>query len=687
MPVENGELPLVELVNKDADSLRLRFNYQFYDDDGVRSVYPGIEVSYPFNGPLSGYVSPEQFVLRLASDVPSVNAVNSFDWNNFFESGRDMESEAAKNLSFVFRDLCKSVQNEVFRNHEPFIESDVVDQRPTVPLMEISPEQLAVLDEKAVLVAVADPDKEAPQLVEFLDQGEDGARFRLNYRKDGRYLEGVTLSFPDVVKSEDCQGVLYRLDAMLQADDYQLSDAVAFYCENRSDPSLAEKSENALHLVRSTSLDSVSYYLDGQERRHQFDEELKPASRLVDVSLHGDKCSVTFNYRSDRDTVWKGRSVSFSAPDWLKEPEGLARFQEQLESVYADEKKSSLQASVRNWMDGSDRKDAERKELKSDEGLGYFESLMRDRSKALDESMLSFTEDVRKTMEYEADYSRMTQRYGTRDHFIDVLKSDDDSVTLRFNFSRYDSEGKRTEAINKGVVYTMPWYGADSVSLGQKARFLSFLEERFAADRNLQDRIRSYNMSRFHDGELADSDIDKIVNYRLDDKDRSRTMAYMLRQFVMDAKFDLPKVRLKEVEEEETKLRSFRERVDACSKALFEKKFEMKSLGIWGRFKLRVFHHKKWKQHKLEEAALEKQLKLADLEMKQFVRPVGRSDELLAVLRDVHVTSHKDIFSESFADEKMDVRQRPKNEKEKDSVAVEVQMPSVSKNRDKGLSM
>ena len=84
MPVENGELPLVELVNKDADSLRLRFNYQFYDDDGERSVYPGIEVSYPFNGPLSGYVSPEQFVLRLSSDVPSVNAVNSFDWNNFF---------------------------------------------------------------------------------------------------------------------------------------------------------------------------------------------------------------------------------------------------------------------------------------------------------------------------------------------------------------------------------------------------------------------------------------------------------------------------------------------------------------------------------------------------------------------------------------------------------------------------
>lgn len=125
-------------------------------------------------------------------------------------------------------------------------------------------------------------------------------------------------------------------------------------------------------------------------------------------------------------------------------------------------------------MDGSDRKDAERKELKSDEGLGYFESLMRDRSKALDDSMLSFTEDVRKTMEYEADYSKMTQRYGARDHFIDVLKSDDDSVTLRFNFSRYDSEGKRTEAINKGVVYTMPWRGADSVSLGQKARFLSF---------------------------------------------------------------------------------------------------------------------------------------------------------------------------------------------------------------------
>ena len=60
---------------------------------------------------------------------------------------------------------------------------------------------------------------------------------------------------------------------------------------------------------------------------------------------------------------------------------------------------------------------------------------------------------------------------------------------------------------------------------------------------------------------------------------------------------------------------------------------------------------------------------------------------MLAVLRDVHVASHKDIFGESFADEKMDVRQRPKNEKEKDSVAVEVQMPSVSKDRVKGLSM
>ena len=687
MSVENGELPLVELVNKDADSLRLRFNYPFYDDDGVRSVYPGIEVSYPFNGPLADYVSPEQFVLRLSSDVPAVNSFISQDWQEFFDSGRDMDSGSAKNLVFAFKDLCKSVQNEVFRDNEVFVESDVEMQRPSVPLMDFSDEQLAKLDEKAIVVAIADPDKEAPQLVEFLDQGEDGARFRLNYRKDGKYLEGVTLSFPDVVNSEDCQGVLYRLDAMLQADDYQLSDAVAFYCENRSEPSLAEKSENALQFIRSASLDSVSYYLDGQERRRQFDEELKPAFRLVDVSLHGDKCSVTFNYRSDRDTIWKGRSVSFSAPDWLKEPEGLAHFQVQLESAYADEKNSSLQASVRNWMDGSDRKDAERKELKSDEGLGYFESLMRDRSKALDKSMLSFTEDVRKTMEYESDYSRMTQRYGTRDHFIDVLKSDDDSVTLRFNFSRYDSEGKRTEAINKGVVYTMPWRGADSVSLGQKARFLSFLEERFAADRNLQDRIRSYNMSRFHDGELADSDIDKVVNYRLDDKDRSRTMAYMLRQFVLDAKFDLPKVRLKEVEEEETKLRSFRERVDACSKALFEKKFEMKLLGIWGRFKMRVFHHKKWKQHKIEEAALEKQLKLADLEMKQFVRPVGRSDELLAILRDVHVASHQDIFAEPLVEEKMDVRQCPKVEKYKDDIEIEVESPSASKTRDKDRSM
>ena len=687
MSVENGELSLVELVNKDADSLRLRFNYPFYDDDGVRSVYPGIEVSYPFNGPLAEYVSPEQFVLRLSSDVPAVNSFISQDWQEFFDSGRDMDSGSAKNLVFAFKDLCKSVQNEVFRDNEVFVESDVEMQRPSVPLMDFSDEQLAKLDEKAIVVAVADPDKEAPQLVEFLDQGEDGARFRLNYRKDGKYLEGVTLSFPDVVNSEDCQGVLYRLDAMLQADDYQLSDAVEFYCENRSEPSLVEKSENALQFIRSASLDSVSYYLDGQERRRQFDEELKPAFRLVDVSLHGDKCSVTFNYRSDRDTIWKGRSVSFSAPDWLKEPEGLAHFQVQLESAYADEKNSSLQASVRNWMDGSDRKDAERKELKSDEGLGYFESLMRDRSKALDEFMLSFTEDVRKNMEYESDYSRMTQRYGTRNHFIDVLKSDDDSVTLRFNFSRYDSEGKRTEAINKGVVYTMPWRGADSVSLGQKARFLSFLEERFAADRNLQDRIRSYNMSRFHDGELADSDIDKVVNYRLDDKDRSRTMAYMLRQFVLDAKFDLPKVRLKEVEEEETKLRSFRERVDACSKALFEKKFEMKSLGIWGRFKMRVFHHKKWKQYKMEEAALEKQLKLADLEMKQFVRPVGRSDELLAVLRDVHVASHKDIFVEPLAEEKMDVRQRPKVEKDKDDIEIEVELPSASKTRDKDRSM
>lgn len=687
MSVENGELPLVEVVEKDLDSLLLRFNYEFSDEDGERSVYPGVEVSYPFNGPLAGYVSPEQFALRLSSDVPAVNASNSLDWQEFFDSGRDMESSSAKNLVFTFKDLCKSVQNEVFRDNEELVESDVELQRPSVSLMDFSEERLAELDEKAVVVAVSNVDTEAPQLVEFLDQGKDGARFRLNYRKDGKYREGVTLSFPDVVKSEDCQGVLYRLDAMLQADDYQLSDAVAFYCENHSDPYLAEKSENALHLVRSTSLDSVSYYLDGQERRHQFDEELKPASRLVDVSLHGDKCSVTFNYRSDRDTIWKGRSVSFPAPDWLKEPEGLVRFQERLESVYADEKKSSLQVSVRNWMDGSDRKDAERKELKSDEGLGYFESLMRDHSKALDDSMLSFTEDVRKTMEYEADYSKMTQRYGARDHFIDVLKSDDDSVTLRFNFSRYDSEGKRIDSINKGVVYTMPWYGADSVSLGQKSRFLSFLEERFAADRNLQERICSYNMSRFHDGELSDSDIDKVVNYRLDDKDRSRTMAYMLRQFELDAKFDLPKVRLKEMEEEEDKLRSFRERVDACSKALFEKKFEMKSLGIWGRFKMRVFHHKKWKQHKMEEAALEKQLKLADLEIRNFVRPVGRADELLAVLRDVHVASHKDIFGESFADEKMDVRQRPKNEKEKDSVAVEVQMPSVSKDRVKGLSM
>ena len=687
MSVENGELSLVELVNKDADSLRLRFNYPFYDDDGVRSVYPGIEVSYPFNGPLADYVSPDQFVLRLSSDVPAVNSFISQDWQEFFDSGRDMDSGSAKNLVFAFKDLCKSVQNEVFRDNEVFVESDIEMQRPSVPLMDFSDEQLAKLDEKAIVVAIADLDKEAPQLVEFLDQGEYGARFRLNYRKDGKYLEGVTLSFPDVVNSEDCQGVLYRLDAMLQADDYQLSDAVAFYCENRSEPSLVEKSENALQFMRSVSLDSVSYYLDGQERRRQFDEELKPAFRLVDVSLHGDKCSVTFNYRSDRDTIWKGRSVSFSAPDWLKEPEGLAHFQVQLESAYADEKNSSLQASVRNWMDGSDRKDAERKELKSDEGLGYFESLMRDRSKALDKSMLSFTEDVHKTMEYESDYSRMTQRYGTRDHFIDVLKSDDDSVTLRFNFSRYDSEGKRTEAINKGVVYSMPWRGADSVSLGQKARFLSFLEERFAADRNLQDRIRSYNMSRFHDGELADSDIDKVVNYRLDDKDRSRTMAYMLRQFVLDAKFDLPKVRLKEVEEEEIKLRSFRERVDACSKALFEKKFEMKSLGIWGRFKMRVFHHKKWKQYKMEEAALEKQLKLADLEMKQFVRPVGRSDELLAVLRDVHVASHKDIFAEPLAEEKMDVRQRPKVEKDKDDIEIEVELPSASKTRDKDRSM
>ena len=687
MSVEHGELSLVELVNKDADSLRLRFNYPFYDDDGVRSVYPGIEVSYPFNGPLADYVSPEQFVLRLSSDVPAVNSFISQDWQEFFDSGRDMDSGSAKNLVFAFKDLCKSVQNEVFRDNEVFVESDVEMQRPSVPLMDFSDEQLAKLDEKAIVVAVADPDKEAPQLVEFLDLGENGAQFRLNYRKDGKYLEGVTLSFPDVVNSEDCQGVLYRLDAMLQADDYQLSDAVEFYCENRSEPSLAEKSENALQFIRSASLDSVSYYLDGQERRRQFDEELKPAFHLVDVSLHGDKCSVTFNYRSDRDTIWKGRSVSFSAPDWLKEPESLAHFQVQLESAYADEKNSSLQASVRNWMDGSDRKDAERKELKSDEGLGYFESLMRDRSKALDESMLSFTENVRKTMEYESDYSKMTQRYGTRDHFIDVLKSDDDSVTLRFNFSRYDSEGKRTEAINKGVVYTMPWHGADSVSLGQKARFLSFLEERFAADRNLQDRIRSYNMARFHDGELADSDIDKVVNYRLDDIDRSRTMAYMLRQFVLDAKFDLPKVRLKEVEEEETKLRSFRERVDACSKALFEKKFEMKSLGIWGRFKMRVFHHKKWKQHKMEEAALEKQLKLADLEMKQFVHPVGRSDELLAVLRDVHVVSHKDIFAEPLAEEKMDVRQRPKVEKGKENIEIEVELPSASKTRDKDRSM
>lgn len=635
-----------------GEVVRLCFNYYSEEDE---SFYKGVEMIYPWNSArLSSHVSAEGFAKALSSKAEADYGLQE-DLLDYISSGRD--DSMLPGVLNSCKSFCSRVQAQIFSVHGDEIEYEVENQAPVVRKSlvdhfrdnEKDVRSRVVIDES--VVGLGD---EPVQRIDFVGKGKDGLRFRLNYVKDGKLCPGIPVCVKGISDAESQQALLYRIDAMMSVDDGVLNDQLAYYCDNRgsSDKTAAGIADNSFMSVQAALYDMVVHYSQDQERFHQYDVKAEKASQLVEVdsSLEG-KLRVSLNYKTGKDLYRKGITLDMDCPSWCKSDKDVALFRDCIQKRYAEGNFDDIYRQVSNWVGGHDTIAAIRKDAKADRSKKVFESCMEERKASLENASVSFLSEVRSDFENESLFSDMQRAYGEKNNLVEIIRSDDDSVMLRFNYRHRDAfdrnvfagENGDTELspVQNGVVYTMSWYGADSLNLSTKARFIELLESQLEKDTELQERICRYNLRRFRDGDTVRNG-DTDVRLRLDDDGCSAEMAAWLREFEQDLKYNLPALRKQRMDKEDEENKVLRMRFESCAMALKEDDVRRSRLGTFGKFRMIIMHYDKWKEQEARRAELDKEYSEVSRKCK-LVDSLGgvsaRGGELLKSLQDVYVPS------------------------------------------------
>lgn len=703
----------VEQDDSLGEVAKLRFNYYSDEDD---RFYKGVEISYPWNSDrLSAHVSAEEFVAVVSKAVSKDYNLQS-DLYDYINSGRD--ESLLPYVQSSCKTACVHAQARAFSNHSEEMGYEVENQTPLIwkTLVDHFHENEEDIRSRIVIEKDApELEREPSQKIDFIGAGDDGLRFRLNYVKDGRLHPGVPVCVKGISDSESQQGLLYRIDATLSVDDGVLNDQLAYYCENRgsADKSAVVIADNSLKSVQAALYDMAGNYSKERERFHQYDVEAKEASQLVEVdsSLLG-KLRVSLNYKTDNDYFRKGITLDMDCPSWCKTDQDVAMFRECIQKRYAEGNYEDIYRQVTNRVGGHDTIAAIRMDARADRDKNVFETYMEDRKKSLETACVSFLSEVRNDYENESLFSDMDRIYGNRKNLVEVVRSDDDSVTLRFNYRHRDAFGRevfagengRTELspVQNGVVYTMSWYGADSLNVETKARFIELLEAQLEQDKELQERICRYSLNRFRNGEGKMGDKDD-VRLRMDDDGRSSEMAAWLREFEQDVKFRLPQLRKERMDKEQDDIKVLRMRFYSCAMALEEDRVRTKKRGIFGKFRMIIFHHKEWQEQEQRREELRNEYSVLQKQC-ELVNSVGgasvRSCEILGELNKVHVSnsvafefgkewsvdvSVKDVLKDMSKDNEAGLKKTGSRSNDSDEIKTEVVFESSGRrSRDVG---
>lgn len=637
MSVDSGKLVACNGLDPD-DSRFIRMSVNFYNEEAAEDglsdedVYcKGFDFAFPLPGRLYSYVSPEQFV-GIVSEAASLDASFQQDGCGYLES---RDGASLSSLQARFRDYCVSARASLCAAYDVPIARDVDAHRPVVYKVDAGRyDELAPSVHKAVVLDMEGftPGISALQPVEYEGPSKDGFRFRLNYEKDGSYFKGLPVVVKGVSSPEERYGVLYRLSSMMESGSGSLLGQVALLEDLSLDAS------RRLDICRGLEVSSYevlsSYFLE-RKLMERYDVKYEKADSLVSVDLSDDGSSycVSLNCDCGDRSRRKGVTFTFPVPERFRNDGDRLAFCSRLEKAYASPDDPALRDKVFSWVSGYDRKQVEKSLVRKGFSLDVFDEAMDKKKGSLDALVGSFVYDSFKGYEQESLLHDMSSAYGTRPALVEVLRSDEDEVQLRLNYFVRDKDGN-PGPFQSGVVYSMSWHGADSVLLENKASFLFMLEEEFSHNDSLMEKIRQFNLSRFSDGLPL---LEEPVQLQYDSSGRElRGLVGSLEGFDDRFKFGLPGLRRSKKEAEDKHIAELRARSDSVSSGLAEIEHEIGSMGVLGRFRMRLFHYRKWHGYAERRDKLRSESALVDRELEALGAVEPRVAAFQAVLTEVH---------------------------------------------------
>ena len=670
-----GSNGLVALTGIDDNVLHLEFKSSVDDVEAFRH-------DYPLNLSVIDSIGIDKFVSTLAtsyeSDSSLTSAVKDFhdvylnvDQNLIIPEDKEFEADM---LHTRFEGLANTVNNELLPDIEKMEETRHREQVVRNLLgdgIDLSDDEKALIDTKVVVHPILFDGDEPLKIptrgyYDFESFENHQLTLTLNYNEDGHCYKGVPVTFRGVSSQAQCESLMLRVNSLMEDNGYLVSQFIEQYVHTAKDMADDEEAKH-LHDVSSdllsASLFTLSSKLDKEKLlRNQFDVVPEQVDNLITMDIDGERdengniypdrplksVSYSFNYVGEDGKFYKGISVDAShcfdfTQDAQHVYEEASVFYQRLHDEYTKVDINGHLDRIKSWCVGWDKAGIEKSEfMKYPRGnVEYFEQEMFKQRTDIVEQFDKFVQHTQDTLVLETKDNSLSAAYGTSEHLMDVISMDNESFTVRLNH-KHNPLGLEDVPIRTGVEYTFSWYGADSVTNEQKAKFLGLLEQELSSNDDLQKEIWEYNMRR-----ALNHDERNSVNVATESDENSKTLSTFLHDFERNLKYNLHSIRQKQAAFHDSEIRKLSALAEQVSQAMADEVEFLRAKGPLGRLKMRLFHQSEYQKHRQHILELQKQ----DEEIKQnevfLVDDKGfspRTKELLAAVNENFKSVEPDVW-------------------------------------------
>ncbi len=448
--------------------------------------------------------------------------------------------------------------------------------------------------------------------------------FCLNYHDDDgdaiRTARGVVLEILPLGSAEERECVRRRMMLrMNDPDDTSIVDSVRAFC------SAPEKSSDQ---VRDAFLvpfyNEVKNFCKERKKFYEFDHCIPMVGKYCGVEPLEDKLSdslvsvkkqpgdnknilVSFNYAGPDGTFHQGISVVVPGHGFEASKDRMDYLASELKERYLNGDLFSLHDKVTDVCNGTVANKIYSEWLGSAAPVDGFLDRLKDKQDSLERNLGAFVVMSQEDVLNRYDDKLMQRANGYRNRLVEVVKSDKDSVTFRFNY------GQGEDGSSLGITYQMPWVGTNAVTLEEQARFTEILADRYANDKGLQEEVWRYKLSRFRNDFSGKAEAVQEM-----DDERSSSLAKMFHDLEREAKFYLPQLQEEKSRKDAKQLDGIREEYERASTDYRMIRQEFSDMGFFGKLKMCVFHYSEWQEMREEEAVRKEAYQMAEQKLAMF---------------------------------------------------------------------